>query len=293
MSTRWRSWIAVADVVVLGAAMGLVFLRSAQPISVDEAVRRYRETQPTVSDVKVRPTRPSRSTDHPAVLQGPTTPKASPKETRSRAAGSPGAPTLPGEGVYVYGTSGWEQVSMPGGRHDYPASTTITVRHAGCGVTTRWDALVERWDERETCPSAEGEQLRSLTSYHEFFRHGERLVYRCRAGSMARPSTAQARARWSGACDSDGSAARFQGVVIGRERLSVGGRQVETVHIRVDTSISGDTTGTNVHEDWLLPDSGLLIREISITDADVRGPFGTVHYKEHYELALASLEPRT
>jgi hypothetical protein len=182
---------------------------------------------------------------------------------------------------------------MPGGRHDYPESTTITVRHAGCGVTTRWDALVERWDERETCPSAEGEQLRSLTSYHEFFRHGERLVYRCRPGSMARPSTTQSGVRWSGTCNSDGSAARFRGVVIGRERLLVDGRQVETVHIRVDTSISGDTTGTNVHEDWFLPDTGLLIREISITDAHVRGPFGTVHYEEHYELALASLAPRT
>ena len=199
--------------------MGLVFLRGAQPISIDEAVRRFRDKQATDVDVKVGPTRPSRSTDHPAVRLGSTATKTSPKVSTSRAAGSPDAPTLPREGVYVYETSGWEQVSIPGGRHDYPDSTTITLRHEGCGVITRWDALVERWDERETCPSAEGEHLRSLTSYHEFFRHGERLTYRCRPGSLARPASSQNGGRWSGTCNTDESTAKFQGVVIGRERF--------------------------------------------------------------------------
>jgi hypothetical protein len=293
MSGRSRQAIAVANIVVLGAAMGLVYLRSVRPLSIDETVRRFRDTRTSEAHTAVPTTPPSLATEHPVARRVSPSPKASQKETASRAPRLPDAQSFPSEGVYIYATSGAEQVNIPGGRHDYPESTTITVRHAGCGVINRWDALVERWDERETCPSAEGEQLRSFTSYHEFFRHGERLTYRCSPTSLARPLTAHAGERWTGACESNDSTATFQGLVIGRERLSVDGIQVQTVRIRVDTSVTGNTTGSNVHEDWFLPETGLLVRETSTTDAEVRGPFGTVRYSEHYELALTSLTPRT
>src|SRR6266540_4252461 len=220
MRTRWRLSIAVADVVVLVTAIGFVSLRTARPLSIDDAVRRFRATQ-TDADVTVGPTQASDSTDQAGGRRESAARKASLNVSLPRRARSPGASALPREGVYAYATSGWEQVSIPGGRHDYPESTTITLRHGGCGTITRWDALVERWDERETCPSPAGEQLRSLTSYHEFFRHGERLTYRCSPGSLARPAIASKGERWGGSCTSDGSTATFQGVVIGRERLSV------------------------------------------------------------------------
>lgn len=293
MSRRSRMAIAVANIVVLGAAIGLVFLRSVHPISIEDTVRRFRDARPSDAQAAVPATQPTLGTKHPVVRRRTEAPKASPKEAASLAPSLPDVHSLPREGVYIYATSGWEEVSIPGGRHEYPESTTITVRHAGCGVINRWDALVERWDERETCPSAEGERLRSFTSYHEFFRHGELLTYRCSPTSLARPLAAHTGHRWAGACDADDSTATFQGVVLGRERLSVDGVQVQTVHIRIDTSITGDTTGNNVHEDWLLPDTGLLIRETSTTNAEVRGPFGTVRYNERYELALTSLAPRT
>ena len=54
--------------------------------------------------------------------------------------------------MYVYDTAGFETTdALTGGRHDYPAQTTITVQDAGCGSVQRWQPLDQRWDETETC----------------------------------------------------------------------------------------------------------------------------------------------
>lgn len=293
MSRRWIRVIGAADIVVLGLAAGMLFLRNVGTVTVEEALQRFRAA--TASEATPLPPTAetkSRKRRGPTVRTGAT---ATRTPAASRATdGRRSAPLLPREGVYLYRTEGSEKVNMPGGQHEYPDVTTITVRHAGCGVINRWDALAQRWDERETCPSGTGEVLRSLISYHEFFRHGERLVYRCDSGSLARPeSEAPPGTTWNGSCHADDSRASFRGVIIGREALTVNGVTVDTIRIRVDTSITGNTTGTNVHEDWVLPATGQIVREISVTEADVRGPFGTVRYEERYELVLDSLEPRT
>ena len=46
--------------------------------------------------------------------------------------------------------------ALGGAEHAYPPTTTITVRAAGCGVTTRWDVAVERWDETTACSTDTG-----------------------------------------------------------------------------------------------------------------------------------------
>jgi hypothetical protein len=80
--------------------------------------------------------------------------------------------------------------------------------------------------------------------------------------------------------------------VIGFETIEVGSKDVRTVHIRYETSMSGANNGTQVQDRWMTEDTGLLIRMITAVDAKVEVPFGgTANYKERCRIDLTSLSP--
>ena len=172
VSRRSGIAVAVAGVLILVLAAGFLYLRGGStPVSVDSAVRQFR-TQPHLTTLApsvtaaVKPAGARRSVAATGTALAP----ASRTVAVRAAAGRPSVP----EGVYVYATTGEDDVDVLGGsRHVYPDRTTITVRHAGCGLVEHWDVLKERWDERESCHSSGGDLLHRLSSYHEFFRHGD------------------------------------------------------------------------------------------------------------------------
>lgn len=278
----------VAAVAVLVSASGMLYLRSpTNPVTVSDAVRRFRDAPPSESPVPGGSPAPAevaarRQTSGPATA-APVVAGAS----RSRL-------PVPAEGVYAYHTTGWEDVDVLGGsRHDYPATTTITVRHAGCGLVERWDALAERWDERETCPTPAGEVLRRVRSHHEFFRHADERELTCDEGTLAHPADDAPGTTWTGRCTSGPTTVELTGSIVGRERVDVGGVVVDALHVRVESRVTGDQQGTGVHDTWGDPRTRLVVLErasmVSYSDQPV---LGRTRYREEYEIRLTSFDPR-
>ncbi|MBV9485196.1 MAG: hypothetical protein JO246_03995, partial [Frankiaceae bacterium] len=58
---------------------------------------------------------------------------------------------LPPPGVYSFRTSGDEEVGLPGGHRDLPNTTTITVAATGCGESEEWAASTQHSESRVLC----------------------------------------------------------------------------------------------------------------------------------------------
>jgi hypothetical protein len=70
-------------------------------------------------------------------------------------------------------------------------------------------------------------------------------------------------------------------------RITVDGQAVETTHLRIDLTGSGDLAGHSI-EDWWVTADGLPVR--IERDIDLDGPG---HFVEKSTLTLHTLEPRT
>jgi hypothetical protein len=198
----------------------------------------------------------------------------------------------PQPGVYLYDTNGEEHVDALGGAtHRYPATTTITIVPTACGYRARWDALQERWDANEYCFGAEGDHIRSTASYHEFFGRGDARYFDCKAGSLGRPASKTPGTAWITACSNDTASSRGEGEVVGVERITVGGEEVDAVRFRVATTLDGSSRGQATHEIWVLPESGLVLRRSALVDSEADSILGAVTYREEYTIHLRSLEP--
>lgn len=187
-----------------------------------------------------------------------------------------------GDGVYVYDTTGGESLDVLSGvTHRYPAATTITLTHAGCGVRLRWQALAERSTTWLLCRSPHGIVERSSDEVHDFFGKIDRTSYRCAAG-----------ARGAFTCVSQHGRERGVAVTVGRETIPVGGARVSAVHIRTTARISGGDHGTETVDWWLAPNVTAPVRLSFSSRTSRKEPIiGAAHYRERAELKLASLEP--
>lgn len=196
----------------------------------------------------------------------------------------------PEPGVYRYATTGGEQLSVRGSARDYPETTTITVRPDQCGFTERWDVFEERWDERDWCARSGRRSLVALTSYREFFGHGQRDELAC-DGDAPAATAMEPGTRWTVVCEGEDTTATSRIEVVDRPRVEVDGERLDTVHVRTETRIEGETSGRMSGERWLVPTSGLLVRERSETEVETAGPVGPVDYTEQYTLRLESTRP--
>ncbi|MBI2168417.1 MAG: hypothetical protein HYU28_02795 [Actinobacteria bacterium] len=305
--TKRRHWsrrlVAVAVAVELVGGGAVLYARSLDtttPVGVDEVVARYREragegvsgerrarlgprTQALSSDVSVS-TQPS--------VRGPEEVGLAPLDTEPDTHTEEIA--LPDPGVYVWNTTGYESVTALGGaRHDYPAQTTITISHGGCGSKARWDVLEERWDEWENCVTDLGEEWRVFWTHHEFFGQSDDRSYECEPGSVMRPARPEVGMTWKARCVEPDSWFEEQATVVAIETLTIGGEPVDTFHIRMESTAGGDTRGSGVHEYWFATSRNLMVKTAGRFDSESDSPFGagTVDYHEEYEATLSSLEP--
>jgi hypothetical protein len=194
----------------------------------------------------------------------------------------------PGAELYVYDTTGYQEVTALGGaRHDYPAETYLTVTPGGCGSLVRWQALRERWWERDMCPgnpSPVGYQ-----DYNEWFGRAELGVFGCTLAGGA-PSF-EVGSTWSIECTSTDTAELFRFMVTAAETLVVGGGAVDTVHIRIVSETSGKTEGASSVEEWVRPEDGMLIKRTIVDNSTTSSQIGDVAYHEEAEIMLRSLRP--
>jgi hypothetical protein len=93
-------------------------------------------------------------------------------------------------------------------------------------------------------------------------------------------------------CRTDDTTSTSRGLVVGIETLTVAGRPVETIHLRLASTLVGAARGTRTADAWLLRSNGLLVRTVSEARMRARSIIGVVAYHERYRLALHSLDPR-
>jgi hypothetical protein len=272
---RWLAAIAAA-VLLLAAIAGLVaWLRfrnggRTTTVSAEEALNRYRESAASTT---------TPTTSNPAAAAATTSPTTT----------APLA-VLPQPGVYTYATSGNDGVDALGGaRHQYPATTTITVTPSGCGVVQRWVAAVERWDETTTCATAGGTNLVHFTGFHRFFGGDSYDDYSCTG--EPRPVRAAAGTTWTVTCVASDETTVHRGTVVGSELVDVNGQSVPTLHV-TDLQDDGDPSDHQVTDTWYQEGTDLVVRRISRIATSSSSPVGVVHYDETYEIDLQSLVPQ-
>jgi hypothetical protein len=252
--------IAAAGVAAVSVA-ALVTWRFAlhdttTPVPVTEAVATFRDETPVVPEAPDEP-------DH----------------------------ALPAAGVYSYDTSGAEGVdALTGATHDYPATSTITVRAGSCGVVLDWTPLVERSEQRELCWLDNALVMPSYASYRRFFGQDDRRVYTCPepvpiifAGET---TTTQ--------CSSGSLIEDITVTPSGTSTAVVGGDPVEvdvvTLSVALD-STDDSTRGISTAELWFAVDSRALVRWAESTSTTSASPIGDVHLEEQFELNLQEPDP--
>ena len=302
---------AGALALVLAGGLGTLGVRALAPpeaVTVDDALRRFRETPPAASDAPglATPT-PSATASAGSARTAPTagpsarpgtpgTPGATPTATASRLAtgGTRAIAPLP-EGVYVYATTGYERGSAgpAAQRHDYPSETTTTARRSGCNVSLHWEPVRDRWDKVTLCAEGGTTRIREYDTQHSFFGVTERHTYSCSGDSWLRPPSTRAGFAWTFDCVSPDARTHTEARVVGIERVSAGDGTVEALHIRFDTTMTGRTEGTNPSDYWLALHEPFMVRKTGRVDAQVRTDAGTLTYHEEYDTRLTSRRPRT
>jgi hypothetical protein len=281
----------VAALSLIIIAVGFMQLRGGStPVAVDTAIERFRtegDPTPSTREVEANPEATPTTTDEPPRTSAPvttsvTTGPAHP-QTRPR----------PREGVYTYTTTGGDDVDVLGGsRHTYPAKTTVTVRHTDCGFDERWDALEERWDERTSCSTPGGEELRSVTSFHEFFGRADQRTLQCKGFSF--PKGAKPGDSWSMRCASDTTQTAISFTAVDWEDVAVAGQPVRTLHVHAELKLTGEQQGSGVRDVWGSIETGVNVREkAEMTSFSNQPVFGRTRYHESYDIRVESLQPQT
>lgn len=283
--------VSAAVVVTLLAAGGIYLRGTTTPVPVEDAVRAFRAATPVPETVEDgNSVRPNDGVDAAAPVG-----KNSVAQVPATATSETTAPTRRppiAEGVYVYRTSGHDEVDTLGGsRHDYPSETTVTVRHEGSCSNVRWDVLRERWDERKTCDRGDRVDLVALTAYHEFFRKGDVREFRCE-GTFDRPG-AKPGDVWTNRCAGSDQVSTTTIRAVGHETLTIDGRPVEAARLSLDIDVQGEQKGHAQADLWRSIGTGLLLKEKRAHDSEGGSAVGPVKYSERYEITLASLSPRT
>jgi hypothetical protein len=205
----------------------------------------------------------------------------------------PAAPVvLVAPGVYRYATTGQEHVNaLNGATHPYPPETTITVVNEGCGVSVRWDALKERWDEWHLCAAPDGVELGTDgVQYHEFFSQPDNEAVACQATVMLVAATPGPGTPVQQQCTLDGDPWLPTWTMLERGTRTVEGQQVDVQHVQMQVE-DDDQYWEHTTIDWYLATNGLPIEVDSTKSSLTPSPVGDVQYDEHYTLTLESLTP--
>jgi hypothetical protein len=298
---RWVVALAVALLLGLNAFAFKKVGTRTDPITVDTAVARYRSSATTPQP---SPNAAARAPEGPAAVATGTagTSNAAPapgaaaeqSATSAGAAGEMGVgrgPT-PAPGVYVYDTAGFERVSALGGaQHDYPKQSTMTVTDNDCGITVRWSPLEQRFEQWRMCGQGTAIKIASVISHHEFFGQTEERTYQCGETFVRLPSDAPGTTA-SGTCRAPSDTARTTTTAVGLTHIVVGGVSVDAIQAHFEHEVSGNTTGTQRGDVWVRPSDGLILRYLTVIDADTNSVIGPTHFHEEIALNLAELAPR-
>ena len=288
---------ALAIVLVLAADVVLLTQQDqSTAVSLDAAVQGFRAAQSSETTVvpaaPVDPSTPAAPTTPVAPAAGgtPAAPATRSTATPAAAAAAAGPFRAPADGVYSYRTRGYEEVSLGGGRHDYPERTYAAARaKGGCDWELEHRILEEHVERRLQCSGpgqfTEKEERADIT----FFGQTNSVYYRCDV-VIARVDD-QPGTKRTGTCRADDGQAVLTTTFIGRERLTIGGVTVDALRIVMDGVVSGRAEGTSRSDNWLHPDTGLMLKSIRKVQTRAKAFGTTVDYREDATFELEKLEP--
>jgi hypothetical protein len=292
---RWAVGLAVVTLLAVNAFAFKKVSNRADPVTVDTALARYRAaTGQAATDAMPSTTIAGRETAEGAPQQAAAVggqEQAAPSAGTAGDVGVGRGPT-PAPGVYVYNTVGFERVSALGGaQHDYPQQTTMTVTETTCGVDVQWTPLEQRFEHWSMCLTGTANEMAQFTTHHEFFGKTEERTFDCHDTYIRPPSDAPG-TEVKGGCKNGADTAVTDAVVVGPETLVVQGVPVDTIKVHLDHQLSGSSNGYQRGDVWVRASDGLLVRFVSVIDADANSVIGPTHFHEEINLDLAELAPR-
>ena len=183
---------------------------------------------------------------------------------------------MPAPGVYTYRTRGGEGLSLMGVQRSFPDSSEMVVTDDECALVS-WVPITQHTET--SVVTSESIAGTSTTS---------KVV--CPSTAYVIPPGVHPGQQWQATCSLSDPAERvaLRGRALGPVTISVGGRRVQTMHTRVTLVYRGGALrGTNPTDFWVVPSTGLIVREKESVGVDQGG----VHYSEAMDTTLARLRP--
>jgi hypothetical protein len=252
---RLLSVIVLALIIVStagGTAWALVFRTVSSPVGLREALRMYRKEQTGKMITSLRN-------------------------------------KLPAPGVYTYRTTGGESLNLVGVARSFPSSTSMIVADGQC-ATVSWVPITQHTEATTFCNAANGAlTVPKLVTDESIAGSTSTSTITCPASSYLLPPAPRAGQRWSATCTQVSPAEKIKlvGQALGPSTITVGGHRVPVMHARLMLTFTGSEHGTNPIDFWVVPGSGLIVREketVAVTQSGVR-------YNENMEATLSSLSP--
>ena len=253
---RLLSVVALALIMMScagGTAWALVFRTVSSPVGFREALRMYRKEQAGKMLTSLR--------NH-----------------------------LPAPGVYTYRTTGGESLSLVGVARTFPSSTSMIVADGRC-ATVSWVPITQHTEATTFCNAPNGAlTVPKLVTDESIAGSASRSTINCPASTYLLPPAARPGQRWVATCSQVSPAEKIMlaGQALGQSTMRVGGRAVSVTHTRLTFTFTGAAEqGTNPIDFWILPSSGLIVREketVAVTQSGVR-------YAENMETTLTGLSP--
>jgi hypothetical protein len=235
-----------------GTAWALVFRTVSSPVGLREALRLYRREQTS------------------KVLAS----------LRNR---------LPAPGVYTYRTSGGEGLDLMGVQRSFPSTTSMIVADGGCATIT-WVPITQHTEEITVCSGAGGAlRVPQLVTDESIAGTTTSSTVTCPPTAYLLPAGARPGQRWGAVCAQKNPAEKvaLAGEALGPATMVVGGRRVPVEHTRFTLTFNGSESGTNPTDFWIVPSTGLIVREretVGVTQGGVR-------YTESMDATLTGLHP--
>jgi hypothetical protein len=196
---------------------------------------------------------------------------------------------LPSPGVYTYATAGGEGLSLMGVQRSFPPSSSMVVTDGSCAKVS-WVPIEQHTEDTTICPAPTNSYVVPLLVTDESIAGATTTsTISCPATAYLLPPGAAAGQGWSATCSLASPAEKVDlaGQVVGPATLDVGGRAVGVVHVRLALTFKGVQQGTNPTDYWIVPSTGLIVREKEL----VAVTSGGVRYNESMETVLRSLSP--
>ncbi len=196
---------------------------------------------------------------------------------------------LPAPGVYMYRTIGSEGLNLVGVQRSFPSTTSMIVADGRC-ATVSWVPITQHTEATTVCAAPGGAlTVPKLVTDESIAGTTTTSTVQCPATAYLLPPAPQPGERWGVTCSLANPAEKVDlaGEALGASTMTVHGHTVSVEHTRFVLTFDGTEHGTNPTDFWIVPSTGLIVREretVGVTQ-------GGVHYSEEMDATLTGLDP--